>query len=62
MYGSPKKVGYDGPKYTMGGRSKSRQELSPGPGQYEPNNFLTKDQTATAFSMNKSMRVDIVSK
>jgi hypothetical protein len=24
MYGSPSKMGYEGPKYTMGGRSKSR--------------------------------------
>jgi hypothetical protein len=45
----------------MKGRSKSRQELSPGPGAYDPKEFLTKDKTPS-YKVSNSKRNEIVNR
>lgn len=39
----------------MRGRSKSRQDLSPGPGDYDPSSNFTKDKIPV-YAMSKSTR------
>ncbi|CDW79521.1 UNKNOWN [Stylonychia lemnae] len=59
--------GYDtpmktvGPQYTMGGRSKSRTDMMPGPGQYEQSIDAVRDKSP-AFAISKTMRSSIVNK
>ena len=43
--------------YTMGTKAKEIQDTKfPGPGSYDPKDYLTKDQTSQAFKMSQSHR------
>lgn len=60
-YESPSRIG-QGNGFTIGGKAKDIVDNNkPGPGAYDPKDFLTKDKVPTA-SMSKSNRASLVSK